>query len=90
MNWYKKQLIKIADSCMSNKIDDIRLLSDMLHSDFNICISNNEIKNVLEKIAGQNKKNSSPMDEVISDFASNLTDQDKIKLKDILVRYSQI
>ncbi|MAG37997.1 hypothetical protein CMI45_01250 [Candidatus Pacearchaeota archaeon] len=91
MNWYKKQLIKIADSCISNRSYDINTLSDMLHSDFNIHMSKKKIENTLEKIAANDKKNSpNEIDEIVSDMSSSLSSRDTLRLKDILLRYSQI
>jgi hypothetical protein len=90
MNWYKKQLMKIAESCISNKSDDINLLSEMLSSEFNIHLSKSNIENALNKIAQQNKKNSSVVDDVMFSMSSSLADKDKMKLRDILIRYSQI
>ena len=90
MNWYKKQLMNIAESCISNKSDDINLLSDLLSSEFNIHLSKSGIKNALKKVAQQSKKNSSAVDDVMFSMSSTLTDKDKMKLRDILTRYSQI
>jgi len=90
MNWYKKQLMKIAESCISNKSDDINLLSEMLSSEFNIHLSKSNIENALNKIAQQGKKNSFVIDDVMLSMSSSLADKDKMKLRDILIRYSQI
>jgi len=90
MNWYKKQLIKIAESCISNKSNDMNLLSEMLSSEFNIHLSRSNIEDALNKIAQPNKKSSSTVDDLILTMSSDLTDQDTIRLRDILIRYSQI
>lgn len=89
MNWYKKQLDKIADSCISNKTRDIKNLSDILESDFNIQLSRKEAGILLNKVAS-NKKELSFMDDIILELDSSLTYQESSRLKEILQRYSKL
>jgi hypothetical protein len=88
MNWYKKQLDKIADSCISNKTSDIKNLSDILESDFQVHLSRKETRNMLNKIA--NQKDKSFVDEIIIDLSPNIDGQNMSKLRDILTRYSKL
>tara|TARA_Y100000034_G_C6704647_1_gene310948 strand:- start:15 stop:284 length:270 start_codon:yes stop_codon:yes gene_type:complete len=89
MNWYKKQLMRIADSCILNNEEDIKILTEMLNSDFNIKVSKKEIKKVLQKIS-ENKKNAQTTNDILLKLSRKLSDQDALKLKDLLVRYSEI
>ena len=89
MNWYKKQLDKIADSCISNKTSDIKNLSDILESDFNIQLSRKETGRLLSKVASS-KKELSFIDDIILELDSNLTCQENSRLKEILQRYSKL
>jgi len=89
MNWYKKQLDKIADSCISNKTSDIKNLSDILESDFNIQLSRKETGRLLSKVSSS-KKESSFIDDIILELDSNLTCQENSRLKEILQRYSNL
>ncbi len=76
---------------MSNRSYNVNTLSEMLHSDFDIHMSKKKIENTLEKIAANDKKNShNEIDAIISDISSNLSSRDTLRLKDILLRYSQI
>jgi len=88
MNWYKKQLDKIADSCISNKTSDIKNLSDILESDFQVHLSRKETRNMLNKIA--NQKDKSFVDEIIIDLSPNIDGQNMSRLRDILTRYSKL
>ena len=89
MNWYKKQLDKIADSCISNKTSDIKNLSDILESDFNIQLSRKETGSLLSKVANS-KKGLSFIDDIILELDSKLTCQEHSRLKEILQRYSKL
>ena len=89
MNWYRKQLDKIADSCISNKASDIKNLSDILESDFQVHLSCKEAEDMLNKIASQNVTPNADLDSIISDLDLSLDSQDKSKLQKILVRYSK-
>jgi|TARA_Y100000310_G_scaffold87886_1_gene84790 hypothetical protein len=88
MNWYKKQLDKIADSCISNKTSDIRNLSEILKSDFQVHLSRKETKNILDKIA--NQEHTSYVDEIIMDLSPNIDSQNLSRLKDVLTKYSKL
>ncbi|MAG27481.1 hypothetical protein CMI47_18260 [Candidatus Pacearchaeota archaeon] len=83
MNWYKKQLDKIANSCLSNTSDDLFRLSEILENDFNIFLSKNEIKDVLTKSAFS-------AEDAALKISQELSGNDRTKLIALLNRYSQL
>tara|TARA_Y100000034_G_C6714561_1_gene315780 strand:+ start:271 stop:543 length:273 start_codon:yes stop_codon:yes gene_type:complete len=89
MNWYKKQLDKIANSCISNKTSDIKNLSNILETDFSISLSHNKTKKMIEKFANENQINDSFLNNMIEDFELKIKQNEVQRLKDILIRYSK-